>query len=183
MSSLQGKLLIAAPVLTDPNFHKTVVLLIQHNEQGALGLVLNRPTTTTICDAWEQLSEAPCLSQEVLHMGGPCEGVLMVVHTQGDVSQIEVGPQLHFTTEKEDVQWLLETGSAPTKFFVGYAGWSASQLDAELETGVWLVAPAHSEHVFGDSARLWTVLLRRVDPTLSALGLNPNIIPDDPSMN
>jgi len=107
----------------------------------------------------------------------------MVMHTEHDASQIEVCPKLHVSTEKDNVEWLLETGAEPMKFFIGYAGWSPGQLEAEMETGAWLTAPASAEHIFKPNDRLWAELLRSVDPTLTALGLNPKIVPDDPSMN
>jgi len=81
MKSLQGHLLIASPTLLDPNFRKSVVLLVQHNEEGAMGLVLNRPTETKLCEAWTQVAETDCASDASLNLGGPCEGPLMALHT------------------------------------------------------------------------------------------------------
>src|SRR5205814_2997514 len=82
MKSLQGQLLIASPKLFDPNFFRSVVLLVQHTENGALGLILNHPLEMTIANAWEQVSEMPCEATGVLHQGGPCDGPLMVLHTE-----------------------------------------------------------------------------------------------------
>ena len=74
MKSLQGHLLVASPKLVDPNFFHTVVLLVQHNQEGALGLVLNRPLQTTVQEMWQEVGESQCEVDQPLHQGGPCEG-------------------------------------------------------------------------------------------------------------
>src|SRR5687768_8432333 len=104
MDSLQGQLLIAAPRLADPNFFHTVVLMVQHNDDGALGLVLNRPLTAAIQTVWQQVSESPCLIEGFLHQGGPCEGPLMVVHANADASDLEVMPGVYFSTNKDGIE-------------------------------------------------------------------------------
>src|SRR5437764_733950 len=101
MTSLQGQLLIASPKLLDPNFAQSVILMIQHNDEGALGLVLNRPLGMSVRSAWEQVSEIPCEIESPLLKGGPCEGPLMVVHTSAALSQVEVLPGVYFSTEKD----------------------------------------------------------------------------------
>src|SRR5687768_5273835 len=93
MKSLQGQLLIASPKLFDPNFFRSVVLLVQHTDAGALGLVLNRPLEMTINDAWGQVSETPCDATGFLHQGGPCEGPLMVLHTDSALPELPVIPK------------------------------------------------------------------------------------------
>src|SRR3712207_1277597 len=107
MQSLQGQFLVAAPKLRDPNFFKAVVLIVQHNDDGALGLIVNRPLDVTIEKAWEQVSELPCQAEGHLHQGGPCPGPLMVVHTDEFVSQIPVASDIHFSTEKDAIEKLV----------------------------------------------------------------------------
>ena len=94
MKSLQGQLLIASPKLFDPNFFRSVILLVQHGENGALGLVLNRPLEMTIANAWEQVSEMPCEATGFLHQGGPCDGPLMVLHTDASIPEMPVIPEV-----------------------------------------------------------------------------------------
>ena len=94
--SLRGHLLIASPKLVDPNFHRTVVLMIQHTDDGALGLVLNRSTGKLLQNIWSEISEKPCDGELVLHLGGPVPGPLMALHTAEWLSDSEVLPGVFF---------------------------------------------------------------------------------------
>ncbi len=185
MKSLQGHLLIASDTLLDANFYRTVVLIVQHNEHGALGLILNRPLDMTLEDVWEQISEMPCLNDAPLHQGGPCEGTLMILHGDDSLSPLEVLPGVYFSTEKEDVEHLVSGygDNSPAKFFVGYSGWSADQLEGELESGAWLTLPATARHIFETAGDLWTILCRRINLTATYPWLSIHLIPDDPSVN
>ena len=181
--SLQGYLLIALESLSDPNFSRTVVLIVQHDAQGALGLVLNRPTNATIAQAWQQVSEVPCGLEAFLFQGGPCEGPLMVLHAQSQLSQIQVLPELHFATESHTIQALVETQANPIKFFVGYAGWTAGQLEDELLAGGWALLPATAEIPFAQTDNLWLTLSRKASRSRSAPNIPPHLLPPDPSVN
>ena len=128
MDSLQGQLLIASPRLVDPNFVRSIVVMVQHNDDGALGLIVNRPLQTTIKEVCEKALDIPCEIEAALHQGGPCEGPLMVVHTNETQSDIEVFPGVYFTTDREKIEWLMNHNDGAIKFFVGYAGWAAGQL-------------------------------------------------------
>lgn len=183
MKSLQGQLLVATPKLMDPNFFHTVILMVQHSDEGALGVVLNRPLETTIQTAWEQVSEIPCNIEGVLHQGGPCEGPLMVVHGDAALSQIEVVPGVHFSTDKDSVEQLVTNESGPAKFFVGYSGWAGGQLEREMEEGAWLTIEATSDRVFSGGTELWETLLKTISRAAKFPYLNPKLIPDDPSLN
>jgi putative transcriptional regulator len=180
MKSLRGHLLIASRQLLDPNFVRTVVLMIQHSDEGALGVVLNRPSGMTIHQACAKVMDKPCFIEGVLHHGGPCEGPLMVVHTQKELSQVEISPGVHFTTERDSIERLLDGEGGPNKFFVGCAGWAPKQLDGELETGSWLTTPATNEHIFETDEELWSRLTTQV--TLGKW-IDPARIPEDPSTN
>lgn len=183
MKSLAGQLLIAAPSLIDPNFFRTVIFMVQHNAEGALGVVLNRPTGTAIREAWEQVGQSPCLREDVLHHGGPCEGPLMVVHTCEDISNTQVKPGLYFSTEKDDVEAVINTGEGQARFFVGYAGWSAGQLESELAAGSWVTLPATAEHLFNDDIHLWENTTRQVARVAAYPNIKPKLLPRDPKMN
>lgn len=183
MKSLQGHLLIASPKLRDPNFLKTVVLMVQHNEEGALGVVLNRPLEATIESTWEQVSESPCNSEGHLHQGGPCPGPLMVLHTDANKSQVEVLDGVHFTTDKEAIEELVLTASEPLKFVVNYSGWGPGQLEGELEAGGWFTAKATAEQVFRSDENFWPTVVRSAAREKLYPWLDPRLIPDDPSVN
>ncbi len=168
--SLQGHLIVAAPKLRDPNFFKTVVLMVQHNDEGALGLVLNRPLEATIEAAWEQVSETPCHAEGPLHQGGPCEGPLMVVHTHETASDIEVFPGVYFTTEREKIEWLMKHNDGAIKFFVGYAGWAAGQLENEIQENGWLHCAADADLIFGGDVE------HKYERALRKIGIDPGML-------
>jgi len=121
--SLTGQLLVASPTLLSPEFQHSIVLMVQHGEEGALGLVINRPLETSIDEAWDQISEMPCPREDPLHYGGPCEGPLMVVHPLEDYAEMTVADDIYFCTDKEHIEWLLAQADEPMKFVFGYAGW------------------------------------------------------------
>ena len=124
-SPLKGKFLVASPQLRDPNFLRSVILIVSHDESGAMGLVLNRPLDMTVAEAWKQVSEIPYLNEDPMHQGGPCEGMLMVLHGQEEQGQLEVMPGVWLSTDAESVKRLVDVDERPMKFFVGYAGWTA----------------------------------------------------------
>src|SRR5947207_11107133 len=146
MDSVRGQLLVAGPTLLDPNFWRTVVLIVEHNEEGALGLVLNRPSETNVGDAVPELAtmlEGP----EHLFIGGPVQPSSVIV-----LAQFE-DPSDAALTAFDDVG-VLGTGSGPehlsvgvreARAFVGHAGWGPGQLDAELERDDWILEPATLE--------------------------------------
>jgi putative transcriptional regulator len=180
MNSLQGKLLIASPRMADPNFRRSVILMLQHDENSALGVVLNRPLELTVKQACEQL-ETPCSVEGVLHQGGPCEGPLLVVHTWQEEGDNEILPGLFFTTQREKVERLLEMEEdLAMKFLVGYSGWGPGQLEEELEEGAWLIANPDPETIFGENDEVWTKLKNLI--TMDGW-IDPKRIPPDPSVN
>lgn len=180
---MKGHLLVASPKLRDPNFFRSIVLMVQHDEQGSLGLVLNRPMELSVEAAWKQLSNTPCEIDGALHRGGPCEGVLMALHTDTEASDMEVIDGVHFSTTKDAIEHLVEHGATRVRLFVGYAGWSPGQLEAELSTGSWLTTPATSDSVFGSESGSWELLIREIGRASLREWIDPRIIPDDPSVN
>lgn len=184
MSSLQGHLLVAAPELRDPNFHRAVVLMVRHDaEEGALGVILNRPSRTPVREVWKEVSESPCQSDACLHLGGPVAGPLMAVHGDAELSEIEVAPGVYFCADLESLQRLLSLDDQPMKLFVGYAGWSPGQLEAEIEQGSWRAAPADAGQVFDSGDMLWERLLRQIAGQAMVELLGIKHVPQDPMMN
>jgi putative transcriptional regulator len=173
--SLRGSLLVAAPTLVDPNFRRTVVLLAEHSDEGAMGLVLNRPTDTPVADALPDLAGLAGEGQTV-YLGGPValESVLAVAELDDpeDASELLFGA----------VGFVQEPGVPVQRgrVFVGYAGWTAGQLEAELEEDDWLVVPAEPDDLFHDEPdELWSAVLRRQGGAYAVLSL----MPPDPSLN
>ncbi len=183
MHSLKGQLLIAAPSLMDPNFRRTVVLMIQHDENGAFGLVLNRTASISIQHVWEQVSETPCEIEGNLHQGGPVEGPLMAMHDNAALSEIEVMPGVYFCVGADSMRTLVAAENQTGQFFIGHAGWGLEQLENELAEGAWYTHPATPEDVFGDATDLWDKSLKASGRARLESSLDLKNTPDDPSMN
>jgi len=180
MESTRGKLLIASGRLGDPNFFRSVVLMVQHSEEGALGLILNRPLEATVKEACQEFLEEPCENEDSLFRGGPCEGPLMVVHREESAKDQDILPGVYFTTERYKIASLLRGPSHDVRFFVGYAGWAAGQLESEMESDSWIVCPADAAHIFQSNETLWAKLM--VQQSLGEQ-IDTDNIPDDPTVN
>ena len=179
-----GMLLVATPALLDPNFADTVVLLLDVDENGALGVVLNRPSGVRVSEVlaeWGDVVAEP----EVLFHGGPVstEGALAVARLR-DADDVPVGFRevvgrlgiIDLDTPVELVDGSLDG----LRIFAGYAGWGASQLDDEIEEGSWYVVPAQAPDVFRvDPADLWRDVLRRQPGQLAWHSTRPV----DPDLN
>lgn len=184
MDSLQGHLLIASPHLGDENFSRSVVLIVQHEPTGALGLVLNRPSNKTIADVWEELTGTPSDSRAPIYVGGPIEGPLMAVHTRRDSGEVEIVPGLWFATHRDYINAIVEDSKRPFRLFSGYSGWGEGQLDGEMKVGGWLSIPASAEFVFAqDDEALWQLVVKRVGSDVLKSDKQIREWPDDPSLN
>ena len=180
MDTLRGKLLISGGGLYDPNFRHTVVLVGEHTEEGALGVVLNRPLDVTVEDGLPEL--APFVpTGELLFEGGPVQpdgGVLVADFTTPDLADLLAFGSVGFVTGElsDDLHWKVKRG----RVFLGYSGWGPGQLEAEMARNDWIVEPARKEDVFTDNPDLlWSRVLRRKGPEYHRLSR----MPYDPSMN
>jgi len=180
VESLRGHLLIAGPALVDPNFWRTVVLVGEHNEEGALGVVLNRSSETSVEEALPEFAE---LAEDMgsVHVGGPVQPSAVVVladFVDADAADSLVLDSVGFLPAEVDPSALGELKRV--RVYVGYAGWGPGQLDGELEDGSWIVEPALAEDVFTDDPEgLWSVVLRRKGGPFRVLAA----MPPDPSQN
>jgi putative transcriptional regulator len=150
-----GQLLVAMPSMLDPNFQHTVTYICEHNENGALGIVINRPMNMDVVDVLEQLSLEPAedklLNQPVMQ-GGPVEaerGFVLHESAQQWDSTTEVGQSIYVTTSA-DILADVAAGNGPGRLLMalGYAGWEAGQLEHELRQNAWLTVPASRNLVF-----------------------------------
>ena len=180
MESLQGQLLIAAPSLVDPNFRRTVVLIAQHTAEGAMGLVLNRPSEATVAEAVPPLAEL-VPDGDTVWSGGPVEqgGVIVLAEFDDLSASAElVFGDIGFMPAEADLETAAEA-MLRARVFAGYAGWDAGQLEAELEEEAWYVEPATEDDVFNDADDLWSVVLERKGGVYRVLSR----MPPDPSLN
>jgi putative transcriptional regulator len=181
--SLEGHFLVASRELLDPSFARAVVLLVQHSEEGAMGLVVNRPTKTTLAEAWKQVSEAPCPASGLIYLGGPCRGPLMALHADAEQSEIEVVAGLHFSADPDKIESLIGKAEEPSRFFIGFAGWGPGQLEAEMAQDSWLTVAATPEQLFDAPHDIWLKIMRQISTSQMISALNIKHVPADPSLN
>jgi putative transcriptional regulator len=179
--SLAGQLLLAAPSLQDPNFARTVVLVGLHNEDGAMGVVLNRRSTVTVGEAVPQLE--PILdSAEPLFVGGPVQPssvVFLAEFLEPALAGVLVLGRIGFPAPDAGIDQLSEA-TERRRLFAGHAGWAAGQLDAEVAAGDWISHPAEPQDVFTeDPDELWAAVLRRKGGGYALIAR----MPADPSVN
>ena len=177
MEPTVGSLLIAAPTMADPNFARTIVLLLDTSDSGALGVVLNRPTQLEVVDVlepWAALGAGP----GVLFQGGPVEtDSALAVATVADDDDPVGWRRVFGSTGLVDLDAPVEIMSSAVsalRIFAGYAGWGAGQLEAEIEEGAWYVVPAEERDPFlDDPEQLWARVLRRQGGQLAMLATMP----------
>jgi putative transcriptional regulator len=180
--TLRGRLLVATPPLVDPNFDRSVVLLLEHGDEGALGIVLNRPTDATLASVlpeWHEHASAP----GVVFSGGPVapEAVIALarggretsvgwVSILGEIGTVDVGG------DPADLDFRLDA----LRVFVGYAGWGSGPLEAELAQEAWFVVTTNASDPFSaDPEHLWRDVLRRQRGRVAMFANHPS----DPTVN
>jgi len=179
-----GRLLVATPALEDPNFERTVVLILDHDEDGALGVVLNRTSDLAVDEAlagWTDLVASP----PVVFGGGPVEPTAIVALGRATASV----PADEGVSPRLDRVRLVDLGADPVlaaadldhvRVFAGYAGWGPGQLELEVDAGAWFTIDAEPADVFTpDPSRLWQAVLRRQPDELALF----STFPADPSLN
>jgi putative transcriptional regulator len=156
------------PQLLDPNFCRTVVLLCRHNDEGAFGLIVNRPLVTNECDleVW---------------LGGPVEPerswILVGSEELDDLPAMRVGEGLSLSTSPDLLRRLLEPNPPPNaRLIVGYSGWGPGQLEAELQASAWLIAEADRDLIFSTPPdRMWDTAIRRLGADPSTLQMSRGV--------
>lgn len=182
--SLAGSLLVATPSLTDPSFERTVVLLVAHEQSGAMGVVLNRATEVQVGDVlgeWGAVVDEPV----VLFEGGPVQGdsAICIARARsggGEVPGFQPFSGLVGTVDLGGAAEEVRPGVEAVRIFAGYAGWSPGQLEAEIESGSWFTFEALPGDAFMTRPDdLWSMVLRRQGGILAAVAH----FPPDPSLN
>ncbi|MFI8346742.1 YqgE/AlgH family protein [Streptomyces sp. NPDC085596] len=188
VSSLTGRLLVATPALADPNFDRAVVLLLDHDEEGSLGVVLNRPTPVDVRDVlagWASLAGEP----GVVFQGGPVSldsalGIAVVPGGGEGESAAPLGWRRVYgaigLVDLETPPELVASALGALRIFAGYAGWGPGQLQDELDQGAWYVVESEPGDISSPAPeRLWREVLRRQRGDLAMVATYP----DDPSLN
>jgi putative transcriptional regulator len=185
----KGRILISEPFLNDPNFKRTIILLTEHNEDGSVGFILNKPTDLKLNDAIEDFPEfdAP------IYFGGPVQlNTLQFVHRAGELvhrtgelieGSIEISPGLFWGGSFDMLRDLIEAKAVQPedfRFFIGYSGWGEGQLKEEMGINSWIVADAKIDEIFADEPdRLWRDILKGMGKKFAILAS----FPENPSVN
>jgi putative transcriptional regulator len=184
MKSLKGQLLVADESLGDPNFARSVVLLFDHGEHGAGGVILNKPTDKTIFDIAPQLFGEPSDWRKIIHLGGPVPGPLAIAHTDESAADMTVADGLFSTIAAAKVLELIKKKVEPSLVIFNYAGWGAGQLESELAEDAWKLWPARPDHIFRHSPKdLWTAVMHEINGQSLAKMVRMKTKPTDPLAN
>ena len=184
MRSLKGHLLIASPSLLASFFTRTVILMLDHSEEGAAGVVLNRPTEATVADIAETVFSEPIDWNKPLNLGGPVSGPVMVLHEVEDLSDQEVIPGVYNSVEISKVREAVMSRAEPSLILANYAGWGPGQLESEFGVDSWLTLPATRDYVFWSEPKdLWDVVVKAINARKLSEFLQLRGVPSDPSLN
>ncbi len=177
VKTLSPGLLLAMPQLADPNFHRSVVLMIEHGESGSMGLVVNRGAPLTLGELarGQSLRIAPERTHQPVFVGGPVEPHRgFILHDDETIPEKHsVLPGLYLSVTLDALGPLLENPSPSLRFCLGYAGWGPRQLESEMAAGSWLFAEATANPILdGNPDQLWGDTLRGmgVDPAMLMVG-------------
>ena len=183
MESLRGQLIIASPALQDPNFDRTVVLVTEHDEDGAMGIVLNRPSEALVAEAVPDLAWAALDGDGLVYIGGPVapDGVIVLAEWDDPAhAAVLIDDDLGFVPGDAPSQEALEDAVRRARVYAGHAGWGPGQLEAELAEEAWIVEAPRREELFSeDPESLWAAVLRRKGREFALL----STMPPDPSLN
>lgn len=170
MDGWSGHLLIAPAWMSDPHFAHSLVLLLQHDGQGAFGLALNRPTETTVREVWKQATGEACGLEDHIYLGGPVAGPLFALHERPEHGEATACEGLYITTDPQQLAALLADPPARLRVFAGYSGWGEGQLERELQEAAWVTAPGVADDAFCVSGEpFWRAVLMRA----TRLGQDP----------
>ena len=179
-TNLTNHFLIAMPGLEDPNFFHTVTYICEHTDDGAMGIVINRPMDLHLADIFEQLEiqvSSPMAADQAVYLGGPVQSDRgFVLHDSSTAwsSTLRVNPEISVTTSL-DILEAIASGKGPAQSLIalGYAGWGAGQLESELAQNAWLSGPAESDIIFNRPSQ------ERWQAAADLLGVDLNLLSGD----
>lgn len=184
--SLRGKFLIACKKLRDPNFYKTVVLIVEHGDEGAMGLVVNRPSSVTVAHALSDYFKLP-ETDDLVYVGGPVEPAsLFIIHNSNELDEDEkcIVPGVFVGSSPGVFERVVrcaveEQHDMQYRIFCGCAGWAPNQLEGELGRGDWHLHPANASDIFQlDPYVIWDSLRKAAGDACSYLPTKPPYNPE-----
>ena len=181
--SLAGHFLVASRHLRDPNFAQSVVLMIHHDREGAMGVVINRPSDKSVCEVWQMIGNDPCDRDDLIFIGGPVPGPLMAVHALEPFAEHHILPGIYVSTHRDALDLIVRKKGQPLRLYSGHAGWGSGQLEGELDAGGWLSTRATKEDIFADHDSVWKMVTQRIGLEIMAPDIDKAHLPPDPSLN
>lgn len=180
MKSLEGMLLVASPHLQGSAFSRSVVFVLHHDENGAFGVVLNRPVTQAVSESLQESGLDVAQANVRVNLGGPQMNSILAIQQSptGMTPCMDRG-----SCEAVLRQAAKSSGGPAVRVFVGHAGWSSEQLDAEVASGLWMTTAATPDHVFGEHEDLWATTVRQIGRSVLHESLGITGFPADPSVN
>jgi putative transcriptional regulator len=182
MESLRGKLLLAGPLLKDPNFDRSVVFITEHTDEGAMGIVLNRRSETAVDEAVPDLAWVADADDRI-YVGGPVapDGVIVLAEwADPSLAVVLIEDDLGFVPGDADDTGALAAAVRRARVYAGHAGWGPGQLEAEIAEESWIVEEPRRAELFSDDPDvLWAAVLRRKGREFALL----STMPPDPSLN
>lgn len=172
VDSLAGNLLVASTLVQDPVCANSVCLLVHHDADGAIGVMLNRPLNPSPDALMAMLGQkaapdtnrlpAPAAKPAgTVHFGGPLSGPVVAIHNMSEFAEAETGPGIYVAAQKHHLEGLVSGPHGPMRLIVGHLGWQNDQLQQELEAGIWHLLPATADAVFASDRDMWPRLIRR----------------------
>ncbi|MGV3483475.1 MAG: YqgE/AlgH family protein [Planctomycetaceae bacterium] len=206
--SLVGNLLVASTLVTESVFARGVCLMMHHDDDGAIAVMLNRPIWPPPAELiqmivgepkekgesepavasrprWEEdhpesLSQSPSSGtlSGLVHFGGPLSGPVLAIHGSMALAEAQTGTGIYVAAQKDHLEQLVREKPSDYRLIIGHAGWSAGQLDAEINAGMWHILPATADEIFGTDNDLWPLLIRRATGSTLARWVGA---PDNPA--
>lgn len=176
IDSLAGNLLVASTLVQDPVRSNSVCLLVHHDDDGAIGVMLNRPLAPSPDALMQMLGKAPTESKHnrlpktesslptdlgTVHFGGPLSGPVVAIHSVSKFAEAETGPGIYVAAQKHHLEGLVAQPNGPMRLIVGHLGWQQGELQQELDDGLWHLVPATPEAVFSNDREMWPRLIHR----------------------
>jgi putative transcriptional regulator len=184
MTSLKGHLLVATPQLLAPIFVRSVILMLDHSEEGAAGVIINRPTEANVAAIAEQVFEQASDWEKPISLGGPVPGPLIILHADEDLADQTILSGVFSTVDADKVREIVRRKVEPALTIANYSGWSPGQLEDEIATGSWVTFPARAALVFSMAAEdLWQVVMKEYNGRQLTDLLGIHGVPEDPRLN
>jgi putative transcriptional regulator len=181
----QGRALVASPYLTDSNFMRTVVYMIRHDEEGAMGLVLNRPMQSTVGQLLGELTESTIDNNQPVFYGGPVDGPVMILQACFE-DQAHEAAEVLIACDQDRILQILDqppSNSLGYRLFDGYSGWGPGQLEEEINEGSWLIWDIQPEQIFSSADSIWQEAVLQIGRKVIAGGLGHTELCGDPDQN